>query len=161
MQVFRTDRKLFWTNELKSWALIIVFATALLFGFQLFSSTKTDNLLVGIFVLFLIKIADTITQYHVTEIEIDKLRNEMIFKLYSPMSGEKIKKYELKVVRSELRHHSGITKLLSSAVTLNLLLTPKDMFRINSRYGFSSKSQDYILKPALRQTYVVGSLTER
>ena len=64
----------------------------------------------------------------------------MIFKLYSPMSGEKIKKYELKVVRSELRHHSGITKLLSSAVTLNLLLTPKDMFRINSRYGFSSKA---------------------
>ena len=149
MQVFKTDRKLFWTNELKNWALTIVFATTLYYVFWLFSSPTTDNLLVGIVVLFLLKIAETLTPYHVTAIEIDRQTNHVTFKLYSLMSGDKVRKYELRQVRSELILHSGIAKLLSSPVTLKVLLMPKDTFRITSRYGFSREtliSVDNVLK---------------
>jgi hypothetical protein len=139
MQVFKADKNLFWTNELKSWALILVFVTILYFIFRILSTT-TDDLFVGIFVVFLLKAADTLTPYHVTAIEIDRKTNQLTFKLYSLISGKKVKRYELKQVRSELIYHSGIVRLLSSPVTLKVWLVPKGMFRITSRYGFSQET---------------------
>lgn len=156
MQVFKTDRKLFWTNQLKSWALTIVFATALYFVLRLFSSASTDNLLVGVVILFLLKISDTFTPYHVTAIEIDRQTNQLIFKLYRFISGDKVRKYELSQARSELVYHSAIANAVSSPVTLKILLSSKDTFRINSRYGFSKETLTSVDK-AMKLTDAVAT----
>jgi hypothetical protein len=140
MQIFKTDKKNFLANELKSWLWTLAFATLLYFGFQQFLSVTHDKLIIGVVVLLLLKIGDTLTQYHVTEIQVDKQKNELTFLLNSIMSGEKVKKYELGQASSELIHNSGLTKLLSSPVTLKIFLTTKDTFRINNRYGFSTKT---------------------
>jgi hypothetical protein len=137
MQTFKTDKKIFWISELKSWFWTFVFATFLYFGFKLFLSLTTDIIYVGVIVIFLTKLADTLTQYHLVEIQIDGQNNQLLFVLNSIMSGEKIKRYELGQATSELINNSGLTKYLSSPFTLNIFLRPKDNFKITNRYGFS------------------------
>lgn len=140
MQIFKTDKNIFWANELKSWLWTLAFATLLYFGFQQFLSVTNNKLIIGVVILLLFKIGDTLTQYHVTEIQVDSQKKQLTFILNSIMSGEKVKRYELGQVRSELIHNSWLTKLLSSPFTLKIFLVPKDMFRINNRYGFSTKT---------------------
>ena len=140
MQVYKANRKIFWTNELKSWFLTFAFAVALYYCVKLFSSVSAENLMVGFAVILLLKIADVVTPYRVTEIGIDAQKDQMKFKLYSLLSGDKVKTYELRQVSSELVHYSGLAKLLSSPLTLKVFLTSSDMFRISSRYGFSAKT---------------------
>jgi len=154
MQFFKIDRKIFWTNELKSWFITFAFAAAISFGVQLFSSISVENLMVGLVVIFLLKIADLVTPYRVTEIGIDTQKDQLTFRLYSPMSGDKIKTYELRQASSELVYHAGLTKLLSSPLTLKIFLMPKDMFRINSRYGFSTQTLASVDKTLKGNTYV-------
>ena len=137
MQVFKTDKKLFWANELKSWLWTFAFAALLYFGLKYFSSLTNDNIIVGVFVILLLKLADTLTQYHVKEIHIDEQKKEMTVILNSRMSGEKIKKYELEKATSELINSSGLTRYLSSPFTLKVFLKPKDTFIISNRYGFT------------------------
>ena len=137
MQVFKTGKMLFWTNEIKSWAFNVAFAIILYLCFRQYSSMGTENISIGLAVLLVLKIEETLTPYHITEIKFDEQRNLLILNLYSPMSGDKTKEYKLEQVRSELIHHSGIRKLLYSSVTLKVLMTYRGMFKINSRYGFS------------------------
>ena len=137
MQVFKTDKKMFWANELKSWLWTFAFAAFLFFVFKYFFTLTNDNISVGVVVIFLLKFADTLTQYHVREIQIDEQKKQMTVILNSVMSGEKIKQYELGQVTSELITYSGLTKYLSSPFTLKIFLNPKDTFRLSNRYGFT------------------------
>jgi|SRR6185312_14858811 len=149
MQVFKTDKKLFWANELKSWLYKFAFAALLYFGLKYFSSLTNDNIIIGVVVILLLKLADTLTQYHVREIQIDEQKKQMTLILNSRMSGEKIKKYELEQATSELKNNLGLTQYLSSPFTLKIFLKPKDTFVISNRYGFSLDtltSVDKILK---------------
>ena len=149
MHVFKTDKKLFYANELKSWLWTFAFAALLYFGLKYFSSLANRNFIVVVVVILLLKLADTFTQYHVKEIQIDGQNNEMTVLLNSKMSGEKIKKYELGQATSELKNNSGFTRYLSSPFTLKVFLKPKDTFVISNRYGFpldTLTSVDKILK---------------
>lgn len=137
MQVFKTDIKIFWANELKSWLWTFAFAAFLFFVFRYFFALTNDNISVGVVVIFLMKLADTLTQYHVKEIQIDEQKKQMTVILNSVMSGEKIKQYELGQVTSELITNSGLTKYLSSSFTLKIFLNPKDTFKLSNRYGFT------------------------
>lgn len=137
MQVFKKDKKIFWANELKSWLWTFTFAGFLFFVFKYFFALTNDNISVGVVVIFLVKFADTLTQYHVREIQIDEQKKQMTVILNSVMSGEKIKQYELGQVTSELITNSGLTKYLSSPFTLKIFLNPKDTFRLSNRYGFT------------------------
>jgi len=137
MQVFKTDKKLFKANELKSWLWTFAFAVLLYFGLKYFFSLTNDNIIVGVVVIFLLKLADTLTQYHVSEIQIDEQKKQMTVILNSIMSGEKIKGYELGQATSELINNSGLTRYLSSPFTLKVILKPKDTFVIGDRYGFT------------------------
>jgi hypothetical protein len=83
------------------------------------------------------KLADTLTQYHVREIQIDEQKKQMTVILNSVMSGKKIKQYELGQVTSNLITNSGLTKYFSSPFTLKIFLNPKDTFRLSNRYGFT------------------------
>jgi hypothetical protein len=149
MQVFKIDKKLFWTNELKSWLWTFAFAALSYFGLKYFSSFANDNIIVGVVVILLLKLADTLTQYHVKEIQIDGQKKQLTVILNSRMSGEEIKSYELAQATSELINNSGLTKYLSSPFTLKLFLNPKDTFVISNRFGFTLEtltSLDKILK---------------
>src|SRR5688572_17181653 len=123
MQVYKANSKIFWTNELKSWFLSFAFAVALYYCVKLFPSVLAENLMVGFAVILLLKIADVVTPYRVTEIAIDTQKDQMKFKLYSLLSGYKIKTYELRQISSELVRHSELMKLLSSPLTLKVFLT--------------------------------------
>lgn len=137
MHVFKTDKKFFWINELKSWLWTFVFAALLYFGLKQFSSLTNDNIIVGVIVILLLKIADTFTQYHIIEIQIDGQKQQLTLVLKSILSGEKIKQYALGQVTSELISHSSLTRYLSSPFTLKIFLKPKDAFIISNRYGFT------------------------
>lgn len=149
MQVFKTDKKLLWINELKSWLWTFAFAALVYFGLTYFSSLTSNVITIGIDVIVLLKIADSLTQYHVSEIQIDGENKLMAVILNSKMSGEKIKKYELGQVTSELIINSGPRRYLSSAFILKVFIKPKDTFVISNRYGFTSAtltSVDNILR---------------
>jgi hypothetical protein len=137
MQVFKTDKKLFWAHELKSWLWTFVFAGLLYFGLKYFSSLTNDKNIVGVFVILFLKLGDTLTQYHVKEIQIDGQKKQVTVVLKSRMSGDKIKRYELEQATSELISNSGLTKYFSSPCTLKIFFKPNDTFLISNRYGFS------------------------
>ena len=137
MQIFKTEKKIFWINELKSWVWTFVFVTIFYFGIQLFSKMTFDNLIIGVVVLLLSKIGNTLTQYHIIEIHIDREKNQLTFLLNSYISGQKNKQYELKHASSELIYNSGLTKYFTSPYFLEILIRPKDIFKIHNRYGFS------------------------
>jgi len=154
MQVFKTDNKLFWANELKNWLWTFAFASFLYFGLKYFSSLTNDNIIFGVIVILLLKLADNLTQYHVREIQIEGQKKEMTVILNSRMSGEKIKIYGLEQATSELIKNSGLTRYLSSPFTLKVFLKPKDTFTISNRYGFTLDtltSLDKVLKSTKTQ----------
>jgi hypothetical protein len=137
MQVFKADIKRFWFYEMKSWLWTLLLATLVYIVYYRISSANHDKLIIGIIVLLLLKTGNLFTQYRVTEIEINKKTNEISLVLKSLMAAEKVKKYELGQVRSELILNSGLKKLLISPNVLILFLSPKDTFHITHRYGFS------------------------
>lgn len=137
MQNFKADRKLYRLNEIKSWLWIIFVAALLYFVFLLFFPTAHSNLIIGLFVFLLLKAGNMLTQSHVSEIIVDKEKNQLIFVLKSLMTGEKTIKYALQPAGSELIYISGLKSLFSSPITLIIYLPYKDKFRIGNRYGFS------------------------
>lgn len=139
MQVFKADIKRFWFYEMKSWLWTLLLATLVYIVYYRISPANHDKLIIGIIVLVLLKTGNLFTQYRVTEIEINKKTNEISLVLKSLMSGDKIKKYELAQVRSELINNSGLKKLLISPTVLMLFLSPKDTFHITHRFGFSTE----------------------
>lgn len=137
MQVFKTDKKLFWINELKSWLWLFGLSALLYFILMQFSSIANENVIIGVVIMLLLKIADTFTQYHAKEIQIDELSNRLTVLLNSRMSGEKVEQYKLDQVTSELISNSGLTKYLISPDTLKLHFRPNRTWVINTRFGFT------------------------
>lgn len=91
----------------------------------------------GVAVALILKLRDTLVQFHVTEVHVEKENNQLKFVLQSLMAGEKIKKYEFEQVTSQLIINSGLTKYLLSPFILKIFLRPKDLYIITNRYGFS------------------------
>lgn len=140
MHVFKTDNKLYLTNELKCWAWTILFLILLVVIFKFYYSLPQNKLLFGIIVIFLLKLGDTLTRFHVKEIKIDTQSKQLIFILNSIMAGQKNRIYDLQQATSEITHNSTLAKVLYSPITLKILLPPKGGFRINGRYGFSANT---------------------
>lgn len=137
MQVFSTDTKLFWSNELKSWLWIFAFTGLLFLSLKYFLSFTNDRIIFLAVVVLLLKLSDTLTQYHVREIKIDEQKKQLIVIFHSSLSGEKIKKYNINKVTSEIIKNSGIKSYLFSHFALKIFLEPKNTLVINSRYGFT------------------------
>ena len=144
MQVYKTEKKSYLTNELKSWLLTMVIALILFLVFKLFFSLSEDKILLGIVVLFLLKLGDTFTQYHVTEIRLDANSNQITFILNNIMSGEKNKNYNLQQTHSEIIKTSKLNTFLNSDLILKIYLPDKKFFKIGSRYGFSPSTLETI-----------------
>lgn len=140
MRVFKTDKTLYLTNELKSWAWAIVSVLLFYFGAALFFYAPQDKLFVGVTLIFLFKLGETLTPYHVKEIQIEAEKNRLIFILDSILSGQRNKIHELQQTRSELIHSAGLTGALSSTLTLQIHLPGKEVYRITGRYGFPAKT---------------------
>jgi len=144
MQVYKTEKKSYLTNELKSWLLTMVIALILFLVFKLFFSLSEDKILLGIVVLFLLKLGDTLTQYHVIEIRLDANSNKITFILNNIMSGEKNKNYNLQQTHSEIIKTSKLNTFLNSDLILKIYLPDKKFFKIGSRYGFSPSTLETI-----------------
>lgn len=136
MQVFNTYRKIYFINELKSWALTLVLVLILFFIIRFFTSSTERSFLVGITLLVLLKLRDFIVPFHVKQVKIDVDNKRLIFLLKSIISGEKIKTYNLDGTKSELIEHSGLESFFLSPVRIRIITSAKERFEINSRYGF-------------------------
>jgi hypothetical protein len=88
--------------------------------------------------VLLLKLADTLTQYHVKEIQIDGQQQQINLLLNSPMSGEKLRRYERGQVSSKFTTHSGFKKYLYAPFSLTIFLGPKARFVITNKYGFTA-----------------------
>jgi hypothetical protein len=144
MHVFKTDTKLYLTNELKSWAWTTIIGILLVVILKSYYSLPQDKLLIGIAGIFLLKLGDTLTRFHVKEIKIDTQAKQLTFILNSIMSGQKNRIYDLRKATSELTHNSTLTKILYAPLTLKIFLPQKGGFRINGRYGFSTHTLEDI-----------------
>jgi hypothetical protein len=140
LQVFKINKELYKKNELRSWLWPFILATALYIAYHQFSLITQTRFIIAIAILLLLKTGNLFTQYRVTEIEIDRKSNQLSIVLKSLISGEKVKKYELAQVRSELVRNTGLMKLALSPDMLKLFLSPKDTFHISNRYGFSTET---------------------
>lgn len=137
MQVFNTDRRLHLTNELKSWVLTAALALLLYFGFTLFSSIPPASLIAALVVVFLAKLGNTLTQYHVKTIQLDNEKDKLDIILSSIMSGKKNKTYDLRQVTSELIENKTLINGFKSSPTLKIYVTKKETFVISNRFGFT------------------------
>jgi hypothetical protein len=137
MKIFKTDNKIFWQNQIKSWFLLIAFSVLAYFISIYFFPTNTHIVKTFIVTLYFFKLSDNLTQFHITEIQINKQANQLIFILKSRLSGEKIMKYELEQAKSEITTYSGLRKYNLHPYVLKIFLKPKDSFRITSKYGFT------------------------
>lgn len=144
MQIFKTDKKRFRANELKSWLCTVGIAALVYFTVDFFALLAMDTTIAGVTIMLLLKLGDWLTQFHVKEIQIDRPNNELTFVLDSIMSGEKIKRYELSSATSALAINSGLKRHLFSAFVLKIFLHPKHIFTIGSRYGFSQETLRFI-----------------
>ena len=140
MQVFKTDRNIYLTNQLISWVWTIAFVLLVYFGFKLLSPQPIGRLLVPISLIILYRLRDTLTQFHVKKIKVDAQTNQLSFLLQSVMSGQKIRNYDLRQIKSELITYSRFASILYSSMTLKVLLPKNEVFRISSRYGFSANT---------------------
>ena len=138
MQVFTANRKTYQVNELKIWAWTGVFAILFYFGLKLFYSVSQDSLFVGITVVFLLRFGNTITQYHVKTIQLDKENDKLNLILSSIMSGQKNKIYDLRQITTELTENKTLITGFKPSLTLKIHITKKGTFKINSRYGFTA-----------------------
>ncbi len=94
--------------------------------------------------MFLMKLSDTVFQYHVGEIRIDTSTNKLIFKLSSLLSANEEKIFDLDQVRVITSKNFRLTKWLTGPVTLKILLPKNKIFNITGRYGFSVDSLNEI-----------------
>jgi hypothetical protein len=138
MQVFTPNRKIYQSNELKSWAWTVAFVLFLYFGVRSFFPISQDSLFVGVAVAFLLKLGNTLTQYHVETIQLDKESDKLNLVLSSVMSGQKYKTYDLRQITTELTENKTLLTGFKPSLALKIHITEKGSFQINSRYGFTT-----------------------
>ncbi|MFN7014407.1 MAG: hypothetical protein ACK4ON_09085, partial [Bacteroidia bacterium] len=102
------------------WTLAI--SGLILFYFNYFYSLHHNQILIGAIIIVLLKTGNTLTQYHVNEIQVDSLKRQVSLILRSIMSGKKIQHYKLDQVSSELVNNVGVIKYFSSSFTLKLIM---------------------------------------
>ena len=151
MQVFKTDKNTFLRNELVSWLGTVLFTLLLYVGFKSFSSQPDGRLLVPVCLVILFKLRDTLTHFHIREIKVDEQANQLTFVLHSVMAGERLKSYNLRLLKSDIIRYSGLLKIFRSSATLKVTLPNQETFRVSTRYGFSANTLTIVDK-TLNQT---------
>ena len=84
-----------------------------------------------------ITIANTMTQYHVHVISIEKETNTLLITLQSIMSGSKVKIFPLDNVKVTITENNGLRRIIYGPLVIKLIVNNADTFRITKRYGFS------------------------
>ena len=136
MQIFKIDKKIYWASELKSWLWTFIYSALIYLVLKKFILITNEKIIVGVFVILLLKFSGILIQYHVIERQIERQKKELTLILKSRMSGIKIKRYDLELTTSVLKLNTSLTRYLFSPFTLKLFLKPKEKFVINNRYGF-------------------------
>lgn len=117
---------------------LVVILVKMLFNWQV---EKIWLIIAGV---LLLKIADTIIQYHVHSATVDRTTNIVKLKLLSIMSGEKEIIYPLDEIESILSRKIGVRRLFSCSIILEINAPQRNTFRITKRYGFTSNDLEKI-----------------
>jgi hypothetical protein len=137
MPVFTTDKKNYLIRESKSWASTVIFTLIVYGSFKLFLSMRQDTVIIGLVSVFLLKLIDTLTQYHVNVIQIDKEKGKMNLRLNSLLTGYDYKTYKLQEVASELTETKSWLNFNQTVLRLRIYLPGKKVLQITNRYGFT------------------------
>ena len=136
MQAYKINKKAFWVKGFKN--LLIKFSIQIfsIFVFSLFININQELFITIVFTLLLMECGNFITQLHIKEIQVDKEKNEISFFLKSIYSGEKIKKYILGKISSQLVKNTGFRKYFYGELSLKMKVSDKEIFDVTNRYGF-------------------------
>ncbi|MBY0535642.1 MAG: hypothetical protein K2P88_07315 [Chitinophagaceae bacterium] len=137
MNTFKPDSRLQKQSELKYWLeyLVLLGIVVLVSNYVFMLTTEKIALLLS--VLLLIRIADRITQYYVSQIEIDKEEANIKIVLESILSGTKVREYEFNKIKIELVEHSGLRKYTGSPFELLITVESGGLYKIGNRYGYN------------------------
>ncbi len=137
MKVYKADKTNYWINELKSWILTFIAYAVLFFIIKSIFLRPPGKILLSICVIFILKVANILTQYRATDIRIDPTNDKLTFILNSIMSGEKSKIYDLKQTQSAIVKTSILNTFLNPGLVLKIYLPKNEVFIIRGRVGFS------------------------
>lgn len=153
MNVLEINKREYRLAVLKSWlwslvSIIVVVTLAIKFlDFQL------EKKWLIIAVPLAITIANTVTQYHVHAISIEKETNTLLITLQSIMSGNKVQNFPLDKVKVIITENNGLRRIIYDPLVIKLIVTNAHTFRITKRYGFTSDNLKLIAEK-IRSTNV-------
>lgn len=158
MKIFKTDKRIRLINELKSWAWVLITTGVLVFFIFRLSSMKLEHFWNVMIVTFLMKLSDTLFQYHVDEIRIDAYTNKLFIGLSSLLSGNEEKIYDLDQVQVTTNKNFRLNKWLIGPKTINILLPKNKIFKISGRYGFSEDSLNEIESAIKSKAFIANTI---
>jgi hypothetical protein len=140
MQVFKANKNKFLANELRSWVYTFGAGVIIYFVSNLVLTNSSETSFVFFLVIFLLKLSDTFTHFHTTEIQIDQSENKLTFLLKSLMTGNKEKSFNLSDTKLETVQRNRFPFFGQTEPNLRFYLPGNKIFKINSRYGFSKET---------------------
>jgi hypothetical protein len=138
MNVLEINKRDYHLAELKSWLRSLVSILVVVTFAIIFLDFQIEKKWLIIAVPLIITIANTVTQYHVHAISIEKETNTLLITLQSIISGSKVQNFPLNKVNVIIKENNGLRRLIYGPVVIKLIVNNEDTFRITKRYGFSS-----------------------
>ncbi len=146
METFKINRQLRVRKELLSWLWSFILVAAISMVLSQLTSWKSGNALNVFIIVFLFNLSHLLFSYQVTEVRLDRTRQELIFVLSSIYTGPDSKVYTLQEVSAAEISHAKALGGLNEPVSLSVYLPKKKIFRITGRYGFSADTLKNIEK---------------
>jgi len=145
MNSLQINKKDYILSELMSLLRVLALGVlVVIFAKDILGRPIEKQLLLIVTPVLLLKLGDTITQYHVHAISVDKANNNLRITLLSIMSGDKTMEFALEKVNSMLVQNKGLSRLITGSSLLEINISHKKGFRISKRYGFSSTDLEKI-----------------
>jgi hypothetical protein len=137
MRMFRSNKRLYWLSEIKSWVSMILFFVMLVWIYQCFWAISRDQIIVAGAVVLMLNISRTVNRNFVTAIGFDAQQNEISFLSKIVISGEKTKKYDLSQAKVTLIKNEGISRFFFTPYKITISLAANEIYVITERDGFS------------------------
>ena len=139
MKTFKSETSVRIASEIQSWITTSIVLSAVYLPWYLFSDKPKFESAVLYGIVFM-KIGNTLSQFVVSEIHVDKGSNKITFVLKSVLSGRKTKAFPLHEIQSEVCLKGIWGRAWSSGTVLKVYTSDNGHFQITSQYGFSAKT---------------------
>lgn len=140
MQVFKTDKKIYFRNEVKRILLTSLLFLVIFFALTGSTSLSPGKLYFGLAMVLILHFRDLLIPYRVNKIIVDAHDDKIVVQLKSLLLGVQENAYELSVVKTEITANTGLRRILPSPLVLRISLPSNKLFEITTQYGFSKET---------------------